>query len=142
MQDTSLREEVSVVTYRDNRELDRDWVFKRDSHEAAAFFLLKWSALQRDINDLGGPSGSRDIPDLLVQIGQAWASAAEYRDNEMDGEYIEALDRYIFRLCQKTADDLKYLACRTEQIVQLALDCIDEVIDEWDAMLPPIGSRY
>ena len=125
------------MTYRDNRELDRDWVFKRDSHEAAAFFLLEWSALQRDTNDLGGSSGSRDIPDVLVQIGQAWASAAEYRDQDMDGEYIEALDRYIFKLCQYSADDLKFLVYHTDKMIQLALDCIDETIDEWATIVWP-----
>lgn len=69
--------------------------FCRDGYEAVAEFAAQLLVLSPDRYRELGRGNSRNIPDVLVAIGNAWAEASASVADQWDGEYLDALDGYV-----------------------------------------------
>ncbi|MBZ0143226.1 MAG: hypothetical protein K8F56_06575 [Rhodocyclaceae bacterium] len=69
--------------------------FCRDGYEAVAEFAAQLLVLSPDRYHELGRGDSRNIPDVLAAIGNAWAEASASVADRWDGEYLDALDRYV-----------------------------------------------
>ena len=110
--------------------MNLNWDQLRDVTEASALFLVEMLEQGEDMSSLGG-GNSRNTPDILGEVGMAWSSAVEARSEKMNGEYIEALDRYIHNLAEYHHKKKRLFHVPYTDLFGLALSSIDEVIEEW-----------
>lgn len=112
--------------------MELDWGHLRDITEASALFFHEMMERGSDMSSLGG-GDSRNAPDLLADIGLQWANAAWEKDSEMDGEYIEALDRYVRMLCAIATRNTHDIHCMSSgELKNIAIKAIDNTIHEWE----------
>lgn len=105
------------------------WDDMRDICEASALFFNEAMNRGENMSTLGY-GDSRNAPDVMASVGIGWRDAVHCEEHNMDGEYIEALDKYIEYIFNNKIKDIFFFT--VDQFTQIGVSAIRDVILEWN----------